>query len=970
MALTGGERLGLYEIIAPLGAGGMGVVYRARDTKLDRPVAIKVLPERFAKDAERLKRFEREAKMLAALNHPNIAVIYGLEESNGLLYLVMEFVPGQNLAQKLAAGQVDAKDGLRYCVQIADALDAAHERGIIHRDLKPSNVNITPEGRVKLLDFGLARSLQSAASASGPEAETITEEMTRGGKVMGTAAYMSPEQARGKPLDKRTDIWSFGCVLYEVLARRKAFHGGTTTEYLTAILSQDPDWEALPASTPANVRAVVERCLEKDSLRRLRDIGEARIELENALTGTVTGRMGTGRRTTAAPAGRKAVWPVAAGLAVGILVAAGASLLYFSRDAEPATPTARFSIDLSEGESIPATHSSQVAIAPDGTVIAYGTMKAMNEMRSMPSGAGMGGMPMGQSAGMGANPGMGASPSGGANMGMGKGIPAPSMPAPPSMPTTPMPAMSSMMGSQIYVRSIDQGGIRPVEGAVGDAPFFSPDSKWLGFWHAPTRTLRRVALSGGASVKICDAESGVSGAAWGPDGTIVFAWFDLFRVSADGGEPKLLLKVDEKNGERFYRHPSFLPGGKAILFTISTEDTESYDNGRIAVLSLETGEKKILLEGGSSARYAPSGHLVYAHDGKLLAVPFNLRKLQVTGPPVPVIDGVFMSSNTGMAAFLISSDGSLLYAVGGVEGGQRVPVWVDRKGAATPLPLPVHSYLHPRLSPDERQMAIEVEGPAHDFYTYDFSRGALTKLSFDGASHWPMWTPKGDRITFRSWKTGTMTMWWVPVDRSTAPELLTSIGSMQSPESWSPDGKALAFTQMDNPQDGSDVYVLPMDGDRRPRPLLKSRFVEGSPKFSPDGKWLAYSSDESGHSEVYAMAYPGPGPTVQISTNGGTDPMWRPKGGEIYYRNGDQMMTVAITDPTKLVVSKPAVLWKGHYLAGVGSSCGMSGPTSANYDVTADGARFLMIEDKAQDVAGRQLQLLRGWSAFLKRAKN
>jgi serine/threonine-protein kinase len=532
-----------------------------------------------------------------------------------------------------------------------------------------------------------------------------------------------------------------------------------------------------------------------------------------------------------------------------------------------------------------------------------------------------------------------------------------------------MPSMSSMMGSQIYVRPIDQQDARPIEGAMGDAPFFSPDGKWLGFWHAATRTLRKVALSGGAPVKICDAESGVSGAAWGPDDTIVFAWFDLFRVPAAGGDPKLLLKVDEKNGERFYRHPSFLPGGKAILFTISTEDTESYDNGRIAVLSLETGEKKIVLDGGSSARYSPSGHLVYAREGKLLAVPFDLRKLQVTGPPVPVLDGVFMSSNTGMAAFSISSDGSLVYAAGGVEGGQRVPVWVDRKGAAAPLPLPVRSYLHPRLSPDERNLAIEVEGPAHDFYTYDFSRGALTKMSFDGASHWPMWTPKGDRLTFRSWKTGTMTMWWMPADRSAPPELLTNVGSMQSPESWSPDGKTLAFTQMDEPQNASDVYVLPLDGDRKPRPLLKSRFAEGSPKFSPDGKWLAYSSDESGHPEVYAMAYPGPGPTVQISTNGGTDPVWRPKGGEIYYRNGDQMMAVTITDAMKLAVSKPNVLWKGHYLAGVGSSCGMSGPTSANYDVTADGQRFLMIEDRAQDVVGRQLSVIPGWAEDLKRTR-
>ena len=974
--LTAGSRLGSYRIEATLGTGGMGVVYRASDSKLGRDVAIKVLPERFAEDSQGIKRFENEARMLAALNHPNIAAIYGLEEASGLHYLVMELVPGQTLAQKLAAGQLDLQEELRYCTQIAEALEYAHEKTIMHRDLKPANVMITPQGKVKLLDFGLAKSLQSSSGADGSDAETITEEMTRAGTVLGTAAYMSPEQARGKPLDKRTDIWSFGCVLYEVLARRRAFRGETGTEYLTAILSHDPDWDALPASIPENVRSILERCLEKDPLRRLRDIGEARIELENALTGAVTARTGTARRAVAAaPAGHRKIIVAITGVAAGIVLALGAGLyFYFDREAPRPTRAARFSIDLRAGESIPPTHSSQVAFSADGTLIAYGAMKMMDQTpaasmpAAMPQGrntgmppqsSGMGAMPMGQSSGMSQSSGMG-------NSDMSKGTP-----MPPSMPSQsmPMPSMPSMMGSQIYVRPIDQQDARPIDGAMGDAPFFSPDGKWLGFWHAPTRTLRKVALSGGAPVKICGAESGVSGAAWGPDDTIVFAWFDLFRVPAAGGDPKLLLKVDEKNGERFYRHPSFLPGGKAILFTISTEDTESYDNGRIAVLSLETGEKKIVLEGGTSARYSPSGHLVYAREGKLLAVPFNLRKLQVTGPPVSVLEGVFMSSNTGMAAFSISSDGSLVYAAGGVEGGARVPVWVDRRGGAMPLPLPARSYLHPRLSPDERQLAIEIEGPAHDFYTYDFSRGALTKMSFDGASHWPMWTPKGDRLTFRSWKTGTMTMWWMPADRSSLPELLTNIGSMQSPESWSPDGKTLAFTQMDEPQNASDVYVLPFDGDRKPRPLLKSRFTEGSPKFSPDGKWLAYSSDESGHPEIYAMAYPGPGPTVQISTNGGTDPVWRPKGGEMYYRNGDQMMAVTITDPMKLGVSKPNVLWKGHYLAGVGSSCGMSGPTSANYDVTADGQRFLMIEDKAQDVVGRQLSVIPGWAEDLKRTR-
>ena len=371
-----------------------------------------------------------------------------------------------------------------------------------------------------------------------------------------------------------------------------------------------------------------------------------------------------------------------------------------------------------------------------------------------------------------------------------------------------------------------------------------------------------MALTGGAPVKVTDAVSGIAGAAWGPDDTIVFAWFDLFRAPAAGGSPSLLLKVDEQRGERFYRHPTFLPSGKGVLFTIGMADTYSYDDAQIGVLSLESRQKTILIEGGSSARYSPSGHLIYAREGKLLAVPFDADRLQVTGEPFPVADGVFMSANTGMAAYAISSDGHLVYAPGPIEQGTRVPVWVDRQGKPTPLPLPPRSYLHPRLSPDGRQVAIEVEGASHDIFTYDIARGALTKMSFDGASHWPTFTPDGRNLTFRSWRTGTMTMWSMPADRSGPPTLLTDVGSMQSPESWLPDGTALAFTQMDDPASGSDIYVLPLGGDRKPFPVVRTKFSEGSPKFSPDGHWLAYSSNESGRSEVYVMAYPGPGPKI------------------------------------------------------------------------------------------------------------
>ena len=964
--LAAGSQLGQYRIEAILGAGGMGVVYRASDSKLGRQVAIKVLPKAFCEDPERLSRFEHEARMLAALDHPNIGAIHGLEEAGGIRYLVLQLVPGETLARRLAAGPLEIGEALRCCAQVAEALESAHEKGIMHRDLKPANINITPEGKVKVLDFGLAKTFHPQSHVDPSQAMTVTADATRTGVVMGTVAYMSPEQARGKPLDKRTDIWSFGCVLYEALTRRKAFHGDTASDSLAAILGREPDWEALPASTPASVTALLRRCLEKDAARRLRDIGDARIELEDAL---LASRTGTIRAPAAAgaPARRRVALTLAAGLIVGILIAGGAAV-FVMRQSSPPPKAVQFSIDLPMGQSIPPTHSSQLALSPDGTLIAYASMRTTEDAPMMPAAKSQDPNPMGKRGAMGGGSGMAAMGQNSATspaMSQGSAAGMADMSKAASMPPMPM-----MMSQQLYVRSLDQQEAKPIEGALGDAPFFSPDGKWLGFWHAPTATLRKVALSGGAPVKICDAQSGISGAAWGPDDTIVFAWFDLFRVPAAGGSPKLLLKVDEQKGERFYRHPSFLPGGKALVFTIGMADTDSYDNARIGVVSLETGEKKIVLEGGTSARYSPSGHLIYARGGKLLAAPFDVKKMQVTGPPFPVVDGVFMSSNTGMAAFSISTDGSLVYAAGAMEAGERLPVWVDRKGAATPLPLPPRSYLHPRLSPDERQLAIEVEGASHDIYAYDLSRGVMTKLSFDGSSHWPMWTPKGDRLTFRSWKTGTMTMWWMPSDRSGPPELLTNVGSMQSPESWSPDGKTLALTQMDDPQSGSDIYVLALDGDRKPRPLIRTKFSEGSPKFSPDGKWLAYASNESGRPEIYAMAYPGPGPKIQISTDGGTDPVWRRSGRELYYRNGDMMMMVSITTQPGLTVSKPSVLWKGHYLAGVGSSCGMAGPTSANYDVAASGERFIMIQDKSQDAMCKLLHVARNWSGELNRARS
>jgi serine/threonine-protein kinase len=918
-----GRRLAEYEVTARIGAGGMGEVYRARDIKLGRDVAIKVLPAPMAHDDARIARFRREAQILATLNHPHIAAIYALEESEDVVALVLELVDGPTLADRIRQGPLAMHDALTIARQTAEALEAAHAKGIIHRDLKPANVKAPDGGTVKVLDFGLAKAIGEETGLTRTHLATVHK--TQEGMILGTATYMSPEQARGLAVDTRTDIWAFGCVVYEMITGRKAFDGDTVTDCLAAILGRDPDWTALAPVAPTSVVALVKRCLEKDVQHRLADIGDARRALEDVLA---AGTAQVGARPVKG-ASKRRVPGLAYVAAIAGLLVAGAFGVRTVR--ELTLKPERIDIALAHDEFIPSTHSSELAISNDGTLIAYGSSKRMASMSMMNSRS-----------------------DGTADSDQTD-----------DLSGTAVPSMA--MTEQIYVRAIRQGAARPLGGALGSGPFFSPDSKWVGFWHAPTGTLRRVAITGGAPVKICDAVSGIAGATWGPDGTIVFAWFDLFRVPASGGPPTPLLKVDEDHGERFFRHPSFLPSGKAILFTVAMADSDSYDEADIGVLSLETGKKRILVHGGTSPRYAPSGHLIYARGGTLLAVPFDPEKLEIigTGQPFPVANGVFMSANTGMSAFSISSAGDLVYAAGPEERGTRVPVWVDKNGQKSPLPIKPQSYLHPRLSPDGHQLAIEIEGASHDIFTYDLARGGEpTKMSFDGASHWPSWTPDGRRLTFRSWKTGTMTMWWMPVDRSSPPERLTRIGSMQSPESWSPDGKTLALTQMDDPQRGSDIYTLSLDGDRQPRALIRTKFSEGSPKFSPNGAWLAYSTNESGQPEVWAMAYPA-GARIPISTNGGTDPLWRHDGRQLYYRLGDQMMVVDITYGPSLKASKPRVLWRGNYLAGAGSSCGMAGPTSANYDVTPDGDRFLMIEDASPTAESERVRVVSHWSVEL-----
>jgi serine/threonine-protein kinase len=507
----------------------------------------------------------------------------------------------------------------------------------------------------------------------------------------------------------------------------------------------------------------------------------------------------------------------------------------------------------------------------------------------------------------------------------------------------------------------------------GGVPFFSPDGQWLGFFaQGPTARpqLRKVSLSGGAPVTLCDVWA-FSGATWADDDTIYLVAANpgpLMRVPAAGGQPQEAAGIDTAKGERLHKYPCAVFGGKTVLFTAALAEAETYNDTRIAAINLKTGQRKILVEGGTHPRYSPSGHLVYAHGGDLLAVRFDPERLTISGQPFTVLEGVQMSVNSGVANFDISANGDLIYIPGAMDKGERALVWVDRNGQPEPLPsLPSRSYLHPRISPDGRQLAVEVEGPNHDFYVYDFARAVLSKLTTDGESHWPVWSPDGSRLVFRSGHMMAWRMRQMPADRSHASEELTGTGVAQSAESWSPDGHAVAYTATMN-EPGTHIMVASLEGDHQSHAFADFKAPAGSPKFSPDGKWLAYCSNESGKPQVYVQAYPGPGAKIQVSSEGGTDPVWKRTGGELFYRDGDKMMAVTAATAPNFTAGRPQMLWQGHYSHGMSASCGPPGATSSNYDVTADGKRFLMIKDEAPDKAlSRQIVVVLGWAAELQR---
>ena len=884
MPLEGGTELGPYEIVSPLGAGGMGEVYRAIDTRLKRSVAIKILPPAVATDGDRVARFQREAEVLASLNHPNIAAIYGLERAGDTTALVMELIEGPTLADRVERGAIPIDEALPIARQIAAALEAAHEQGIIHRDLKPANIKLRPDGTVKVLDFGLAKAMEpaSAVAAGLSMSPTITTPaMTQAGMILGSAAYMSPEQARGKPVDRRADVWAFGAVLYEMFTGVRAFQGEDVGETLAAVVKTDVDWSLLPADTPPSIRTLLRRCLRKDRSQRLGDAGAVRIEIEESLAAPES-----------QPAARLPLWrrvvllrvPVLAALvAVSLAGAIGARLRAPLSEARPSTP-ARLTLPMPRGTEL--SDYPVAAISPDGAQVAYVARRGNNV---------------------------------------------------PELFLRPMNAFEA--------RSI----VRTDSGRT-TAPFFSPDGQWLAFF--TDGKLKKVSTTGGVVVTLADVASG-RGGAWGPDDAIVFegAGRALFQISSNGGPARAIWTPDPKRGD-VLRHPEILPGGKALLVTSNQAGAVSADDASIEVMTIDTGERRVLLQGGYAPHYLPTGHLLYQRSGALMAVRFDPTRLELGGPPVPVIEGL-RQPFSGLGAFGCSVSGTCIYIAGGTLA-QRTVTLVDRNGTSRPLPLPPKSYTHPRFSPHGDKIVFWMSSLRCDLEVYDIARGSTMRVTSEGDNHSPNWTPDGQRITYISNTQPTgFELFETPVNGSQAPERLTRAAQQLTavtPLSWSPDGQVLAFA------DRGDIWLLPRSG--APKPFVQSRFNETTPAFSPDGHWLAYVSDESGRSEVYVQPFPGPGEKYTISTDGGAQPMWARSGRELFFRNGDQMMSVSITTQPRFAAARPTVLFSGAYARSDGW---------VDYDVAPDGDHLLMINPGEQERPATEITVLLNWFDELKR---
>jgi len=893
VSLTPGVRLGPYEVLSLLGAGGMGEVYRARDTKLQRDVALKALPADFAEDPERLARLRREAQVLASLNHPSIAGIYGLEEATGICALALELVEGPTLAERVAKGPIPLDEALPIARQVADALEAAHEHRIVHRDLKPANIKVRTDGTVKVLDFGLAKALSDDAAASDlSHSPTMTVAATRAGIILGTAAYMSPEQARGKVVDKRADIWAFGCVLFEMLAGKRAFDGQDVTDFIVAVMTKEPEWTALPASTHARIVELLRRCLKKDPRERLRDIGDARIEIDS-VRATPSAEPVVATPVHASRRERLA-WAVAA-IAVMAALAVGAMEYFRSTPAD--TRIYRSSILPPPGQSLAgALAFSRISFSPDGRKLAFVA-------------------------------------------GPASGV------------------------SQLWVQPLDGLSAQMLAGTEGAlTPFWSPDSRFVGFYAGGK--LKIIAAAGGPPLTLADT-TGFPGATWNRDNVILFSTTgpgSVIRwVSASGGPASPATTLDTENGETQHWSPFFLPDGRHFLYlAVGSKSGGPNEPNGIYVAALDSTERTLLVPGGSNVKYA-QGYLVFLREQTLMAQPFDVERLELTGDPAPIAEQVATGGLSGrLGAFTVSEDGVLAYQSGFATDVSQL-VWFDRTGKQlSVLGDRAEDYGDLELSPDGRRAAVSFIDPGvrnRDIWLFDVTRGIKTRFTFDSADETaPIWSSDGSDVIFHSNRKGNPDLYRKASSGAGSEDAIQADSIGELPMSWSRDGRFVLYARGESAQ-GTDVWVLPLDGDRRPFPFLQTPFNEYPAVFSPDGRWIAYASNESGRYEVYVAPFPGPGGKWQVSTAGGSWPRWRRDGAELFYVAADNRLMAAAANGQasgfEVGAVRPLFETRARF------------NRRYMYDVSADGQRFL-INRILEEAALQPITLVVNWTAVLK----
>jgi eukaryotic-like serine/threonine-protein kinase len=892
-----GTRFGAYQITARIGVGGMGEVYRARDTRLKRDVALKILPETFAADPERLARFQREAEVLAALNHPNIATIYGIEESNGTRALVMELVEGETLADRIARGPIPVDEALPIAKQIAEALEAAHEQGIIHRDLKPANIKVRPDGTVKVLDFGLAKLAESTTgSVTNPTAMSMSPTITSPapvsgvGVLLGTAAYMSPEQARGLPADHRADVFAFGCVLYEMLTGRQPFHGETAPDILAAVLARDPDFSTLPANLNPRLADLLKRCLAKQPKRRWQAVGDLRVELENIAAAP-----------TVQPAANivppRLGWRLIAAMVAIVLAAGLLGFVAATRFRPVAVPeVTRVSMTLPEGQRFDVGGRRRLAISRDGKQMAY------------------------------------------------------------------------IAGDHLYVRALSQlepkllvseGKLQGIQEVV-----FSPDGQWIAYYSADERTFKRIATAGGTAIPLAQVAN-PAGATWGSDGILFGGSRAIMRVNADGGSPEPIIQL-EANEIAF--RPEMLPGGHSVMFTVFTPN--DLNSSRLVVQSIGLHDRKIVAEGGSDAHYLPTGHIVYKSGGVLFAKRFDVRRVESSGSPIPIVEGIETGvgvTGSRVGQYSVSDTGTLIYLPGpaSLSSGLRQVVMIDRVGETTALDLPPGLYDSPRFSPDNTRLALVIDdGKQAQVYVYQLSGAALLRqLTFEGRNRFPLWSPDGRRIVFQSTGEGDTGIWWQQADGVGVAERLTRAekDATHIPESFLGKTDTFSFSDVES---ADNVLLRTFSiaerkaaqfGDVRSTAPLNS-------EFSPDGRWVAYTVRGSGGINIYVQPVPPTGVKYLGSTPGGHHSEWSHDGNRLlYFPLADPLASVPVMTRNGFDIGNSSPIPGGFVSS-------FTSPQNARpYDISPDGLRMVAVVPQTSNTGSApRIEVVLNWFTELK----